>query len=336
MVTNTGNVTITAPIVVSDNLIASVSCPALPTGGLAPDASISCTADYVVTQSDLDAGSVTNLATATDGTITTPIASETIPADAAPGLSIAKTSPDTSFASLGQTLTYSYALTNEGNITLTGDVSVTDDKIGSFVCFSGNLAPDQTESCTADYVVTQADLDAGSVTNAAFATHPSANSDPVELTLPADQAPALSLAKSTSTTGFAVIGDVLEYSYLVTNTGNVTITDPVTVSDDRITNVVCPALLTGGLAPNTSISCTGTDVVTQSDLDAGSVTNVATASDGTVTSPESRITVDGTQNPGLEMVKTATVVNFEAPGDITSYEYAVSYTHLTLPTTPYV
>ena len=122
VVTNTGNVTITAPIVVSDNLIASVSCPALPTGGLAPDASISCTADYVVTQSDLDAGSVTNLATATDGTITTPIASETIPADAAPGLSIAKTSPDTSFASLGQTLTYSYALTNEGNITLTGDV----------------------------------------------------------------------------------------------------------------------------------------------------------------------------------------------------------------------
>ena len=58
-------------------------------------------------------------------------------------------------------------------------------------------------------------------------------------------APALSLDKSvTSPASYDSVGDVISYSYLVTNTGNVALAGPVTVADDKAT-VVCPA---GGLA----------------------------------------------------------------------------------------
>ena len=72
------------------------------------------------------------------------------------------------------------------------------------------------------------------------------------------------------------VGDVIAYSYLVTNTGNVTMTGPVTVADDRATCDV-PGQ---GLAPGASVTCTATYTVTQADLDAGAVMNTATATVG--------------------------------------------------------
>ena len=73
---------------------------------------------------------------------------------------------------------------------------------------------------------------------------------------------------------------------MITNTGNVTITNPITVTDNQISSVSCPALPAGGLVPNAAITCTATDVITQADIDAGALTNTASATDGTTTSPE--------------------------------------------------
>ena len=36
------------------------------------------------------------------------------------------------------------------------------------------------------------------------------------------------------------VGQVISYSYMVTNTGNVTLPGPFTVTDDKVT-VICPA-----------------------------------------------------------------------------------------------
>jgi hypothetical protein len=64
LVTNTGTTTLSG-IGVSDDLIATVDCPA---AILAPAAFETCTATYTTTQADVDTGSVTNTATAS-GTI---------------------------------------------------------------------------------------------------------------------------------------------------------------------------------------------------------------------------------------------------------------------------
>ena len=66
---------------------------------------------------------------------------------------------------------------------------------------------------------------------------------------------------------------MISYSYVVKNTGNVTLAGPVTVTDDKAT-VTCPA---GGLAPLDSTICTASYTITQADLDSGSVKNTAQA-----------------------------------------------------------
>ena len=90
LVKNTGNVTLAGPVTVADDK-ATVTCPA---GGLAPGATITCTAS-TITQADLDSGSVKNTAKATVNGIESNPDDETVTAVQKPALSLVKTaSPD--------------------------------------------------------------------------------------------------------------------------------------------------------------------------------------------------------------------------------------------------
>ncbi|RZV44458.1 MAG: DUF11 domain-containing protein, partial [Acidimicrobiales bacterium] len=326
VVTNTGNVTITNPITVNDNLIATVNCPALPAGGLLPNDTLTCTADYTVTTDNIAVGSVTNVASATDGNSTSGLTSETIPANTNPAISMTKTSMDTVFNAVGQVLTYNYQVENTGDIALVGDVSIIDNKIGTFVCYSGILLVNQIVNCQETYTVTQTDIDTGFVTNDAYADHPRTSSPPDFVTIPADQMPELTLAKTALTADYNAVGDVLSYEYEVTNSGNTTITFPVSIDDDRISSVNCPALPAGGLLPNVSITCTATDIVTQADIDAGSVVNNATATDGFTTTAPQFATVNAIQTPSLGIEKVANNSDFTTVGEILDYTYVVTNT----------
>ena len=152
-------------------------------------------------------------------------------------------------------------------------------------------------------MVTQADLDAGSVTNHATATATFGNntvtSNQAQATVTATQTRALAIEKTAQEATYAAVGAVIHYSYKVTNAGNVTLHDPITVSDDKAANESCPALPAGGLAPGAWITCSASYTITQADLDAGSLTNVASATDGTTTSPTDTVTVPATQSPAL-------------------------------------
>ena len=90
-------------------------------------------------------------------------------------------------------------------------------------------------------------------------------------------APAISLTKTANPPTYAVTGTPISYAYVIRNTGGTTLAGPFTVADDKAV-VTCDAVPVGGLTPNSTLNCTATYTITQSDLDGGSVTNVATAS----------------------------------------------------------
>jgi len=88
--------------------------------------------------------------------------------------------------------------------------------------------------------------------------------------------PALTLVKTASPQTYAKAGDVIHYSYVLTNSGNVPLEGPFTVADDKASDEACPVTLS--LAVNSSLTCTASYTITSADVWAGSVTNTAAAS----------------------------------------------------------
>ena len=295
--------TLAAPVGVTDDR-ASVTCTQPPDGALSPAEATSCSASYTVTQADLDAGRVTNVATAAADGVVSAEASATATATAAPALVLEKAVSPLGYAAVGDVLAYAYTVTNTGNVTLAAPVGVTDDR-ASVTCTQppdGALSPAEATSCSASYTVTQADLDAGRVTNVATAAADGVVSAEASATATATAAPALVLEKAVSPLGYAAVGDVLAYAYTVTNTGNVTLAAPVGVTDDRA-SVTCTQPPDGALSPAEATSCSASYTVTQADLDAGRVTNVATAAADGVVSAEASATATATAAPALVLEK---------------------------------
>ena len=165
-------------------------------------------------------------------------------------------------------------------------------------------------TCTASHTFTQAELDANGSPAAGsgeLANTVTVSSDQVpdvtdRLAIPIERLPALTLVKSATPMSYDQVGDVISYSYVVTNTGNVTLPGPFTVNDSKVA-VTCPA--TASLAPGASITCTASHTVTQADLDAGQIVNVASATNGGVTSPPDTVIVGAVASPLLEVVKSS-------------------------------
>src|SRR4029077_9568141 len=121
--TNTGNTTFPGPITVTDDK-ATVTCPAVPLGGLAPGAFITCTASYTITQADIDNGSVKNTATAHSNGTDSNTDDETVNADKKPKLTLEKSASPGTYDHVGQVINYSYKVTNTGNTTFPGPITV--------------------------------------------------------------------------------------------------------------------------------------------------------------------------------------------------------------------
>ena len=112
--------------------MATVTCPTPP----GPRGLGDLHGSYTVTQADVDAGSVTNTATA-DGTaprtvtVTSNPSSVTVEASSATStLSLVKSGSPNTFTGAGETLSYSYKVTNTGTTTLS-NVAVSDNLIAS-------------------------------------------------------------------------------------------------------------------------------------------------------------------------------------------------------------
>ena len=281
-------------------------------------------------QADLDAGWVTNTATAHakfgGQTVDSNQATATVDAIASPALSLSKSAKPETYTKAGDVINYTYALKNTSNVTLSEPFTVTDDKVTVTCPAVGKLAPNDTLSCTGAYTVTQADLDAGSVANIAAGHATSGGkaitSNQAQATVNAVQSPALSITKSANPVSYAKAGDVIEYSYVVKNTGNLTLSGPFTVTDDKAA-VTCPA--TASLAPGESISCTASYKTSQADMNSGSVTNHATAlgifGGKAVESNTAEATVHAVQSMVLSLAKSAEPTSYSKAGDTIKYTY---------------
>ncbi|MDY0088111.1 MAG: SdrD B-like domain-containing protein [Coriobacteriia bacterium] len=244
-VTNNGNVVLSAPwTVVDDKVINPIDVTGAP-ATLAPGDHFIVTASYAVTQDDLNAGSVTNLAYATGmygvQLVSSPDDSAVVLGIRLPALSLLKAASPGTYDAVGDVITYTYTLTNTGNVVLSGPFSVDDDKATVVPDDPAlmALAPGASATFTASYVIDQADLDDGSVTNTAQGHghfgEGAIDSNFDDKTVYAEQDPQIDIVKLTNGEDGLLIaaGAEVTWSYLVTNTGNVTLRS-VVVTDDVI------------------------------------------------------------------------------------------------------
>ncbi|WP_336660341.1 DUF7507 domain-containing protein [Leucobacter sp. USHLN153] len=354
VVTNTGNVALADVSVVEGEFsgtgeLSEITCDETV---LAPEDQALCSATYTLTQADVEAGQVNNSATAigtppgADEPITSDPSSYVIPVTPAPGIVLEKTADTASVSAAGQLVNYEFQVTNSGNVTLT-DIGVDE------VAFSGSaepsevdcpdttLYPGQYTTCSASYALTQADIDAGGMlVNTATATGiPSIPetpivSDPSTVEIPVVQTPAISIVKDVNSDSVEV-GQVVDYAFRITNSGNVTLADFVIDETEfsgagELSGIECPAL--EPLAPGDDVTCSATYTVMQEDIDAGGVTNTATVTgttlggDPTAPSDPSTAVLVTEPAPGLSFVKTADVSTISEAGQIVTYSFEVTNT----------
>ncbi len=253
-----------------------------------------------------------------------PAPSATPPAPSA--ISIVASSTTASYSTVGNSISYTYAVTNTGGVPLTS-VSVADDTTtpagpttapecqsvtGAGSCAGGTTAavpPGAAATFTATYTVTQKDVDNDSVIDSATATASSPEGGTISATsnqtiVRAVQSPAITLTNSSTVVGssdgaYTAVGQSVGFSSLIANTGNVTL-DAVTLTDQMpgLTGLSCPGTV---LAPGANETCTATYTTSTADVQAGSITNAATVkgttpSGGNVTATASA-TVDAGQQP---------------------------------------
>ncbi|MDA2972730.1 MAG: choice-of-anchor K domain-containing protein [Actinomycetota bacterium] len=264
-------------------------------------------------------------------------------------ISLAKVPSPEWFSAAGQAITYTYTISNSGNLPLgPGQFTVTDDRLDEGVAFNCGAAtveldPDETVSCTRTYTSTAADVTAGEIVNEAFASLDELDSETVMATV--DYA-VLLIAKSPSPTQVTAAGQSVTYTYTLTNNGAEPLgPDQFTVTDDKINSGTAfncgPAATT--LAVAGTVSCTAAYTVTAADITAGSIVNKASASGGGVTSPMVSATVTvvsppvvppifvpspGTPvlpaaTPSLNLTKTASPDTFFATGEVITYTYTI-------------
>ena len=287
----------------------------------------------------------------------------------------------------GDQINYTYVATNTGNVTLTGVTVVENSFSGTggipvplFVSSTlgstaGTLIPTESATYSALYTITQADIDAGHIDNQGLATGTppiggpvtdlsdsndpllTGPDDPTETPLP--QTPSISLIKGSSldmgVDGIATPGDVITYTYLATNTGNVTLTS-VTVVENNFSGtggIPVPGFMSstlgspvGTLLPGESATYTVNYNITLADINAGQidnqglatgtppiggpVTDLSDSNDPLLTGPDDPTETPLPQTPSISLIKGSSldmgVDGIATPGDVITYTYVATNT----------
>ena len=326
-VRNSGNVTLNNVVVVNNHTSPS---RVLAVASLAPGATADFTASFTAL-ADACSVSSTVIATGSDdcsAAMVTNTASATCPLVTAPRLIVTQNCPPTP-ASLGGVLTYSGSVSNAGNITLTNVVVLNSLGGATPVYTAATLAPGAAASFAGSYPVPATSecsitsslsgsgydkCDGARVTAAASATCPILT------------APAIVVTQWCPTTP-VVQGGILTYSGVVSNAGNVTLSNIIVLNNWPAAHTV--VFTTPLLAPGAATNFTGSYVVpanccvawstvvaTGQDCYGATVTHTDTGTCIVLTSPRivlTKVCGPGVLRPGDRLTYSGMVSN---AGDI--------------------
>ena len=330
---------------------------------------------HTVTEADVTEGKIENTAEATGTakgeTVTDSDTVTTNTATAQANLVVTKevtrsaAAADGKYA-LGETIVYKLTVQNTGNQSIKEDITVEDSLEGivnttedgriayanGVWTIEGGLAGRESVEITYTYTVQETDVEAGKITNAVTASgggHEDTDDKTVETE---DPNPSLSVTKSATGEpeegGKYALGETVTYEVVVTNNGNVTLTN-IVVTDERTGAVFAKidgaeiangtnAYTIESMVPDASHTFEVTYVVTESDIldaaDANSMlANLVTVEgenpDGEAPEPpqpgEAEVPVEE-PNPSLSVTKTAMGEAPEdgyKPGDTVTYQVVV-------------
>ena len=142
--------------------------------------------------------------------------------------------------------------------------------------------------------------------------------------------PAVSLTVQAQAGTYNTVGQIIPYSYVVTNNGTQALAGSVTILDDKV-GVNCPNLNTIGNKDNNldgqeSLTCSSNYAIAQADLNVGSITSNATATVGGVDSNKVTTVVQITMNKVLALTITANPNTFNQPGQTINFTYSIKNT----------
>ena len=284
VVTNTGSDLLTN-VTVTDDQGVVVSCPK---NTLAVGEVMTCTAGGIAT-----AGQYANIGVVTG---TPPAGPNVVAADpshyfgVAPGIAIKKytngedaDTPTGPQIPVGGAVTWTYVVTNTGNQILT-EVTVSDDQGVSVGCPKDTLAVGEVMTCTASGIATAGQYaNMGTVVGTPPVGPNVAAADPSHYYGYVIPAPGIAIKKYTNgedadtPTGPQIpVGSAVAWTYVVTNTGNVPLTN-VAVSDDQGVSVSCPK---NTLAVGEVMTCAANGTAV-----AGQYANIGTATGTPPTGP---------------------------------------------------
>ncbi|NYV74761.1 DUF6923 family protein [Streptomyces sp. UH6] len=342
-VTNTGNTTLSRVAAADTAFDGHGTGPeaTCPDTTLLPGATTTCTATYTLVQADIDQGLVTNTATATaaspgDVPVTSNESDAAVTGTPDRRLTLAKRAEPATVTEHGQEITYRFTVGNAGDGTLTG-LRIVENEFGGTGgpletdCPVTTLAPGATTTCTATYRVTREDLDRPEIVNVATAVAEAGAteiaSEPAEARVRTGATARLTLRKSPSPATVTHVGQVIEYTYLITNAGDVTVDEPG-IDDSRLP---APGPYCGYLRirPGETVTCTGSYAVTAQDVAAGRIVNKATAygdraDDGRTVASDTVTAEVEVARPRIALAKTVEPAEVTRAGEEIFYRFTVT------------
>jgi LysM repeat protein len=221
----------------------------------------------------------------------------------------------------GQVVKINYAIKNTGTTSISGNIVVTGitavcPAINTVGNLDNALDVNETLVCTSDYTVTKADLDNGSFKINAAANINGINSNQVSATVPTK---VLTLTKTVDPATYDHVGQQITYTYVIKNSGALVIGPAqFTVNDPGLGTPFNCGDANTRLDPNATVTCKATYTITQSDMNAATVTTGATAStNGVVPSPAASATITRSgvvANPG-NFVRGSTIQHRVVKGE---------------------